>query len=98
MARRASRSAYERTCGVERLEAADRPAPAGERDDVAALAREAQLLVLERAHQRVVAIEARDVLLRLGRRDAELQRERARALAGERREVDDLAELSLARA
>ena len=95
VARRARRSAYERSC-----ESSDSRPPIGQRRpaivvDVAALAREAELLVLERAHLRVVAIEARDVLLRLGGGHAELERERARALAGERREVDDLAELPL---
>jgi hypothetical protein len=76
---------------IERLEATNRPVPAGDRDDVVLFAPETELFVLERAHLGVPVIEARDVLLRLLCRDAELQRERARPLTGERREVDDLA-------
>src|SRR5258705_1355639 len=53
------------------------------------------LFVLERADERVLAIEARDQLLRLLCAHAELERERARTLAGKRREVDDLADLAL---
>src|SRR5207248_9009739 len=78
---------------IERLEIADRPVAAGDRHDVALRLGEPELLVLERAHLGVVPIEARDVLLRFLRRDPELERQRARALARERREVDDFSEL-----